>query len=297
MNKIFALFYLIFLEIKRTSFGVKYFAEVDVTDNCNLRCKHCYHFSGKKDFKTKELPLEVWKKRFSELHKKGVRYILLVGGEPALRNDVLMLADKIFPFIHVITNGTIKISKKFNHLLFVSLEGGPDINDSIRGKGVFSKVINNYAGDKRVIINMTLQKDNYKELGNMVRITKENGLRGVVCNIYTPTMGERNQLFIEKEKRQLIINELKRVKSKYPTHLLMTDSMIKWYEFPNHVGFCHWGDTVLHFDNSWKARRCFVSADYSNCRCLDCSNCGCLAGSIQNPLRLLKTPRLLEKFS
>ncbi len=288
MKKIYALFYLIFLEIKRTIFGVKYFAEVDVTDNCNLRCKHCYHFSGKKDFKTKELPLEVWKKRFIELHKKGVRFILLVGGEPALRNDVLMLADKIFPFIHVITNGTIRISNEFDHLLFVSLDGGQKTNDLIRGKSVFSKVINNYAGDKRVVINMTIKKDNYKELENIIRIAKENDFRGVVCNIYTPTIGKRNHLFIEKGKRKLIINELKRVKSKYPDHFLLTKSMIKWYEFPNHVGFCHWGDEVLHFDISWKTRRCFANAD--------CSNCGCLAGSIQNPLKLFKNPKLSVKM-
>ena len=288
MKKIYALFYLIFLEIKRTIFGIKYLAEVDVTDNCNLRCKHCYHFNGKKDFKTKELPLEVWKKRFNELHKKGVRFILLVGGEPALRNDVLMLADKIFPFIHVITNGTIRISNEFDHLLFVSLDGGQKTNDLIRGEGVFSKVINNYAGDKRVVINMTIKKDNYKELENIVRIAKENDFRGVVCNIYTPITGERNHLFIEKEKRKLIINEIKRVKSKYPNHFLLTKSMIKWYEFPNHIGFCHWGDEVLHFDVSWKTRRCFAN--------IDCSNCGCLAGSIQNPLKLLKTPKLGAKL-
>jgi len=282
MKKIYIFFYLVFLELKRIVFGVKYFAEVDVTDNCNLRCKHCYHFHGKDDFKTKELPLEVWKKGFNELHKKGVRFILLVGGEPALRNDVLMLADKIFPFIYVTTNGTIKIPKEFNHRLFVSLDGTQERNDSIRGKGVFSKVMKNYSGDKRVVINMTITQDNYKELGDVVKIAKENDFRGVVCNIYTPTIGERNHLFIEKEKRKLIINELKRVKSEYPNHFLLTKSMIKWYEFPKHVGFCHWGDEVLHFDVSWNKRRCFANAD--------CSNCGCLAGSVQNPLKLLRYP-------
>ena len=46
------LLYLFWLELKRIIFGVKYFAEVDVTDNCNLRCKHCYHFHGKDDIET-----------------------------------------------------------------------------------------------------------------------------------------------------------------------------------------------------------------------------------------------------
>jgi len=64
-----ALLYLFWLELKRIIFRVKYFAEVDVTDNCNLRCKHCYHFHGKDDFKTQELFIPVWEKRLNELYK------------------------------------------------------------------------------------------------------------------------------------------------------------------------------------------------------------------------------------
>ena len=148
MRKIHALFYLAWIEAKRAVLGVKYFAEVDVTDNCNLRCKHCYHFHGKGDFKTNELHLDEWEERFRGLHKRGVRFLLLVGGEPALRKDVLMLANRIFPFVFVITNGTIKIPEEFNHVLFVSLDGTRKTNDSIRGDGVFSKVMGNYSGDK-----------------------------------------------------------------------------------------------------------------------------------------------------
>ena len=47
--------YLAYLELRRKVRGVKYFAEIDVTDNCNLRCGHCYHFHGKDDFEKEEL--------------------------------------------------------------------------------------------------------------------------------------------------------------------------------------------------------------------------------------------------
>ena len=283
------LFYLILLELKRIIFRVKYFAEVDVTDNCNLKCQHCYHFHGKNDFKTKELALHVWKKRFNELHKEGVRFILLVGGEPALRKDVLMLADKIFPFIYVITNGTIKIPENFNHLLFVSLDGIEERNDSIRGKGVFSKVMKNYPGDKRVAINMTITKDNYKELKDVVNLAKENGFRGVVCNICASGIDVEVPMFIRENERKMIIEELKRIKSLYPKDFLLSKEMIKWYEYPDHRDSCHWGDEVLHFDVSWNKRRCFGNNT-------DCSNCGCLAGAMQNPLKMLLSPREMMKL-
>ena len=288
MKKIYTLFYLIFLELRRIIFRIKYFAEVDVTDNCNLRCKHCYHFHGKNEFKTKELSLGIWRERFNDLHKTGIRFILLVGGEPALRNDILMLADNIFPFVYVITNGTIKIPMEFNHLLFVSLDGMRERNDSIRGKGVFSKVMKNYSGDKRVAINMTITKDNYKDLVDIVKFAKESGFRGVVCNICASGIDVEIPMFVRKNERKMIIEELKRVKLLYPKDFLLSKTMIKWYEYPDHRGSCHWGDEVLHFDVSWNKRRCFAKAD--------CSNCGCLAGSFENPLKMLKYPKEMKKL-
>jgi MoaA/NifB/PqqE/SkfB family radical SAM enzyme len=288
MKKYINILHLIFLELKRLIFRTRYFAEIDVTDNCNLRCAHCYHFKGKEKLNNKELPLDVWRIRFEELYKGGVRIVLLVGGEPALRSDILMLADRVFPFVFIITNGTIKVPNEFKHLLFVSLDGGRERNDSIRGDGVFSKTLSNYSQDSRVILNVTVTNDNYNEVEHIVRIAKENGLRGVVCNIYTPTVGKRDALFIKTENRKTIISELKRVKKLYPDYFLLTRPMLGWYEFPDHMGFCHWGDEALHYTVGWEKRRCFTG--------LDCSNCGCFAGALQNPLKLLLSPLVMKKL-
>jgi len=287
---VYALLYTFWLELKRIAFGVKYFAEADVTDNCNLRCKHCYHFHSKGDFRTQELPIHVWEKRFRELHKSGIRHILVVGGEPALKNDVLMLVDQIFPFVYVITNGTIKIPEEFNHRLFVSIDGSQKTNDLIRGKDVFSRVMRNYSGDKRVVINMTMTKGNYTELEDVVKIARDNGFTGVVCNICASGTDVNVPMFVKREERGPIIKELKRVKSLYPKDFLLSTAMIKWYEHPDHRDSCHWGDEALHFDVSWNRRRCFGHN-------VDCSNCGCLAGAIQNPLKMLRHPREMMKLA
>ena len=284
-----ALLYLIWLELRKAFLGVKYSAEVDVTDNCNLRCKHCYHFHGKDDFNTKELSIQVWEKRFDELHESGIRHILLVGGEPALRIDVLMLADKVFPFVYVITNGTIKIPEEFNHRLYVSIDGSPITNDALRGKGVFSSVMMNYSGDKRVVINMTITRDNYTELEAVVKHAIENGFTGVVCNICAGGTDVSVPMVVNRKEREIIIQELKRVKSLYPTAFLLSKAMIKWFEYPDHRDSCYWGDEVLHYDVSWNRRRCFGNN-------ADCSNCGCGAGSFQSPLSMLRYPREMMKI-
>lgn len=284
MNKLSMVSYLAYLELRRKIRGAGYFAEVDVTDNCNLRCAHCYHFHGKDGFEKAELPLDVWKKRFSDLYEEGIRFVLLVGGEPALRNDVLMLAHETFPFVYVITNGTIPIPKEFDHLLFVSLDGMEMTSDSIRGAGTFPRVLKNYSGDPRVAINMTVTMGNYKELADVVELAKKHGFRGVVCNICASGTDRDIPMAVKRGERKLIIDEMRRVKKAHPRHFLLSKKMLDWYEEADHRERCYWGDEVRHFDVAWKTRRCFGTN-------ADCSNCGCLAGSFQNPLAMALSPR------
>lgn len=281
-QKAHALLFMLICEAKRLLFGKKYFAEVDITDNCNLRCKHCYHFKNPfKEIKKKEISLASWVKRFDTLHKKGIRFILLVGGEPTLRQDVIELAYRKFPVVHIISNGIIKIPKKLGRLvIFLSIDGAKEKSEAIRGKGTFEKVLSNYSGDRRVILNMTLLKDNYTDLETLVKISKKHNFRGVVCNFYTTSPNYPDPLFIEKKDRALMIEEIKRVKKLYPNDLLLTKSMITWYANPDHTANCFWGDEVLHFDVSWQRRRCFSAPG--------CANCGCFAGACQNPLHLLR---------
>lgn len=288
MNYAGLLSYFLWLETKRAVFKQKYFAEIDVTDNCNLRCRHCYHFHGKTDFKTQELPLSVWEKRFSSLHKSGVRAVLLVGGEPALRPDVLMLADKTFPIVYVITNGTIKVPDEFRHRLFVSVDGSPATNDGIRGKGSFNRLMENYSGDKRAIINMTLTASNYQELEEVVEVAESNGFSGVVCNICSGVIDCDSNMMVGD--RAEIIAEMRRVKALHQKSFLMSEGMIRWYEKPNHVGACSWGSDTLHLDVLWKRRRCFTDN-------ADCSNCGCFAGSLQTPLKMIRNLGTMVKIA
>jgi MoaA/NifB/PqqE/SkfB family radical SAM enzyme len=276
-------------ELKRVLTGKKFFAEADVTDNCNLRCTHCYHFHGKDVFEKKEIPIDEWKRRLNELHKSGIRAILLVGGEPTLRNDVLMLAQRIFTHVAIITNGTIKVPDEYQNIIYVSVDGSEERNDSIRGKGVFSKIIKNYSGDNRVAINMTLMEENYHELEDVVKISRKHGFRGVICNLYTPGIEVNGPKHLGTDVRRKIVEEMKRVKSLYPDDFLFTNKMIEWYEYPDHREKCYWGNNVLHFDVSWNKRKCFLKAD--------CSRCGCFAGALfQKPSEMLLHPRVIHKI-
>jgi MoaA/NifB/PqqE/SkfB family radical SAM enzyme len=270
------LFLRLIYELKRLITKKPFIAEIDITDKCNLRCSHCYHFAEKGGSAGKDLPLEVWKERLEELYAKGIRMVMLMGGEPMLRSDVVLLANEMFPFVEMITNGTIPLPDKlsYRHRIFVSIDGSESTNDKIRGDGVFVKVFENIKEDKRVVLNMTLMESNYQELEYICELALKLKVSGVVCNIFTAVKSVNESLGTETRKK--IIDELFRLKKKYPSTLLFTNSAIKWFETADHRDACYWREGVLHFDTDFKERACFADAD--------CSNCGCFAGAMGSPL-------------
>ncbi len=269
-------------ELKRILMGIRHTASLDITDSCNLRCAHCYHFQNKDQLHA-EVPLDIWRERFEELYRSGIRSVTLLGGEPALRLDVMMCANEIFPLVDVITNGTIPIPAEFNHRIYLSIEGAPETNDKIRGKGIFSKIIENYAGDSRIVVITTLNRMNYTELEEIVTNARENGFRSVVCGLYCTPINSDDPLRLSEKDRGAIVKEIKRVRSKHPDLLKLTDSMLQWYEKADHSSdSCYSRDQMLHFDVSFNRKKCF---GYANC-----FNCGCLAGASQSPLKKFAHP-------
>ena len=64
-----------------------------------------------------------------------------MGGEPLLRQDVLQEGTKLFPKNNVTTNGTIDLIHLPRCIYIVSIDGPEEINDAIRGKGSFRRVM------------------------------------------------------------------------------------------------------------------------------------------------------------
>lgn len=140
-------------ELGKQGLNVPPFLIASITTNCNLFCTGCYsrannescHTSG-----TQGRPLDTarWEKLFQEAEEMGVCFILLAGGEPMLRFDVLEAAGKypgiIFP---IFTNGTLIDDRMMSYLEthrnlipVISLEGNREETDSRRGIGVYDKV-------------------------------------------------------------------------------------------------------------------------------------------------------------
>lgn len=130
-------------------------ATIDITSKCNLRCKHCYNSEKYFKHKINELSDGELIELINELGKDGCDEINLLGGEPLLRNnilDILRTAHKYNIFISLTTNGTLINRDKYETIfkenlvdnLIFSLDGpNAIINDEVRGKGVFDRLMDN----------------------------------------------------------------------------------------------------------------------------------------------------------
>lgn len=68
------------------------FLIASITSSCNLFCRGCYARSNKsccENLNKKEMPKDKWGEIFNQAKTAGVEFILLAGGEPLIRKDVI----------------------------------------------------------------------------------------------------------------------------------------------------------------------------------------------------------------
>ncbi|MES0489284.1 MAG: radical SAM protein [Leptospirales bacterium] len=117
-----------------------YFANIEVTENCNAKCITCdYWKSKKKD----TLSYEQFTKIFHSLKNNGINNIRLTGGEALMRKDLFRVLQnfdaKDFNRVTLATNGLLlknnlkSLNDSIITNLTVSLDGLNETNDTIRG--------------------------------------------------------------------------------------------------------------------------------------------------------------------
>lgn len=122
-------------------------AMVNVTNRCNLACEHCFVFRDANPNEPVNDPTdeELYDQIKTLRDKHGLAYMLWMGGEPMIRKKFLYRGLSLFPRNTITTNGTIPLidySAVTDNLLYVvSLDGPEDLNDAIRGDGVFRRVL------------------------------------------------------------------------------------------------------------------------------------------------------------
>ena len=197
-----------------------------LTPVCNLKCVMCGQRGDKGYLKgevgvqesKKILPLEQYKKLADELSTVRPVYYLW-GGEPFLYPDLIPLVKYLKSkksFVSINTNGTMlekfaeQIVDAGPDVIFVSLDAFRDINDEIRGKGSYDKVVAGFKAINEAKIKLnkkaplmgvvtTVTNKNYKVLADLAEACKDFKIDVHIYNLGTYT----NDKIVAEQKKHM----------------------------------------------------------------------------------------------
>lgn len=189
-----------------------------ITNNCNLNCAGCYAMANHECKEHEELAISDWNRIFSEAEEIGISVILLAGGEPLMRKDILDLAAKhrnvMFP---VFTNGLLLNSlaldffrQNRNLIPIVSIEGNEEKTNLRRGEGVYSRILevtnNLHIADLLYGMSVTVTAKNLYEVTDISFINglRENGCKALIYVEYVPVTA--SDLALDEDKRAILIS-------------------------------------------------------------------------------------------
>ena len=210
-----------------------------ITSSCNLHCTGCYSRANNAcsdDAPLNQLSAEEWEDIFSQAKDIGISFIVLAGGEPMIRLDVIEKASRfdeiLFP---IFTNGTLlnedylKLFDENRNLVPIfSIEGDEEITDSRRGEGVYNTLLNSMDLMKRNNIifgaSLTFTKGNLSDLLSREYIDRlhDFGCKVVFFIEYVPVNDDTIDLSPTDVERDLLLKELDGLRKDYEDMLFLS---------------------------------------------------------------------------
>lgn len=188
---------------------------IDVTNRCNLRCKHCYFYAH--DYESqRELSDEEWISRLEELKRTDFPFYQCswVGGEPLLRRELIERGMKYFKSNLVATNGTLELPYWPDVNFYISIDGPQEMHDAIRGKGCYARIKKNIdRPDLKILVSMVINRMNYQGIERFIEEWKDTGVKGCLFQFYTAVRGlDNDDLWLNWDERDAVIDKLIRLK-------------------------------------------------------------------------------------
>ena len=215
------------------------FLIASITSKCNLHCAGCYSRCNHATVDSEpvsQLTGKDWLRIFDEADGLGVSFILLAGGEPMLRRDVIESAatkpNVLFP---IFTNGTYMDERYFelfdrsrNLLPVMSIEGGRETTDARRGRGIYERLISYMEALRaRGIIfgaSVTVTTENVREVtsDNFLRDLADRGCKVVFFVEFVPVTEDSKELAPGESEREYLRGEIARLRAEHPEMLYIS---------------------------------------------------------------------------
>lgn len=215
------------------------FLIASITNSCNLHCKGCYaRGTGLCDDKQEREMLSAtkWDDIFSQAASLGIGFILLSGGEPLMRRDVICIAAEhkeiIFP---IFTNGLMlethyveMLNKHRNLIPILSIEGDQSKTDDRRGEGVYALLVKNMSAlhDKNILFgaSLTVTKENMEYVTDKAFIgdLMERGCKVMFFVEYVPILESTRDLAFSDAERSVFAKRVKELMKLYSKLLILS---------------------------------------------------------------------------
>lgn len=192
-----------------------------ITDSCNCECPFCSRKNL--SLKYKEPSLECIKKALSLLSSEFPQSkLILTGGEPSQSKSFIECASYAmsqFRKVEIQTNGTfslaiaseIKPLLKQNLFIQFSLDGPSDYHDSIRGNGVFKRVIDNlvFFSDEcdHISISMTVTFDSRESAFKLAKDLNQYRFKRLTVS-YVQPLNPREERILNSVEWNPFVDEL-----------------------------------------------------------------------------------------
>lgn len=205
------------------------FLIASITSSCNLHCAGCYSRANNACCDcapVDQLSADEWDKIFTEADELGISFILLAGGEPMMRLDVIRKAvthpNILFP---IFTNGTF-LHEKYLNLLdenrnilpIISIEGDEKLTDERRGDGVYQKVTTAMQNIKsRGMIfgaSVTVTTENMHEVysDKFVKSLYDLGCKAIIYVEFVPVTEESKELAPKENDHKFMRRAVRRLR-------------------------------------------------------------------------------------
>ena len=192
------------------------------TSNCNLRCKHCFFAESPETYKMDNdlSETELFEILQYFVEKINITNVSLTGGEffsaPYAMRFLEYLKSKNI-LVDILTNGTkitADIAKKLGQILNpdmdslqISLEGPKDVNDFIRGAGVFDKAISSIQmlveQKLNVCVAITVNSFNALKIAELYEICRKAKIKRL--NIGGMIVCSESQQYLQAKREDVII--------------------------------------------------------------------------------------------
>ena len=278
-----------------------------ITSSCNLFCKGCYARANKscgEGMDKNQLPTERWEGIFKEAKELGVSFILLAGGEPLMRMDVIKKAAEIKEIIFpIFTNGTIMddnyinlFNQNRNLVPIISIEGDKVQTDERRGVGTYNALISTMEAlkEKGILFgaSVTVTTENIETVTSKEFFNKlyGKGCKALIFVEYVAVIESTKELAPTDRERVILEQEQEKLRSEYEDVIFLS--------FPGdekYMGGClAAGRGFFHINVNGGAEPCPFSP-YSDTNLKDCT----LLEALQSPLfkKLKESEMLLGEHS